>query len=238
MTRTRWILSATIIATLAWTKAASAEKLELAFLGTPTFMHDKNTEAVSSDGLNTWRFGVDLRTELLDPETFSIAPLVSYRFGADSGYLTPMTDTEIATHDLLAGVRLRRRLLPWLTLFGEVEAGAQIVRLDADMGVYSNYGDSIDSRFTYTDRAATWSAGILVGVETHLSRPRLEAKGNDWFCFGGELAFGYLRHGNLEIDPTLDGGGDTAITTVSAGSWGDLNLSGFVLQAGVSLYFF
>ena len=116
------------------------------------------------------------------------------------------------------------------------DVGAEIAKFRAWMPEYNNAG-SRNTRKTYKDRVATWSAGFLVGLETHLSRPRLKAKGNDWFCFGGELALGYIRRGNLAFNPTLDGGNENTIETVSAGAWGDINLSGFVLQLGATLYF-
>ncbi len=234
----RWlILVVALLLVTGWGKTASAEKLELGFLGNPTWMHDKNAEAISSDNLLIGRFGVDLRSEVYKADRFSLSPLLAYRYGIDSGYLPSFTDTEIRTHDILAGLRLRHGLLPWLTAFLEVHAGAEIAALSAEMS--GNY--SLDvyefERDQYTDRVATWSAGVLIGFESHLSRTWLESRGIDWFCLGGEVAFGYIRRGDMAFNPDLDVD-ENSIEIVSAGGWGDLNLSGMVLQFGLSLYFF
>jgi hypothetical protein len=91
---------------------------------------------------------------------------------------------------------------------------------------------------TYDDRQLTWSAGGLLGLETHFSRAWLKSRNVNRFCFGGEIGVGYMAHGDLTFDPALSGGGDNAIPTETLGNWGGVNTSAVTLQFAGSLYFF
>jgi hypothetical protein len=221
--------------------SARSERLEFGIAASPTWLYDSSYEAFSEKDMYVTRFGVDIRSEVADLSGFAFAPLVGYRFGRDMGYITWDIDTYLRTHDVFAGLRVKRELIPWLSVFAEIEAGAVIAVMDAAMNTDRNINmysaEDLNPSDEYEETKTTWSVGALVGLETHLSRRRLAARGNSWFCFGGEIAVGYLRRGDLTFDPSLRGGGDNAIAAETLGKWGDVNLSGLVLQVGASLYF-
>ena len=217
---------------------ARAERVEVGLAATPTWLFDSGYAAFSEGDLFVGRLGVDIRSQVGTVGGFQFAPLLGYRFGKDSGFLTWDIDTYLYTHDVYAGLRVRRELISWLSLFVEIDAGAMIAVMDADMYVG---GDdpaySGEPKDAYSDTGATWNVSALFGVETHLSRRWLESRGNDWFCFGGEIAVGYARRGDISFDPSLNGGSDNAISSETLGEWGDVNLSGLIVQFAASLYF-
>jgi hypothetical protein len=216
--------------------AASAERLEIGLVGSPMWLQDEHYEAFSTDELFISRFGLDIRSEVGALAGFSFVPLLGYRFASDEGLIFWDIDTELTMHDIFAGLRVRRELLSWLGVFLQIDAGALVTGMNAQMTT-NEFPYSLGSRDSYEDRQVTWSAGAHIGLETYISRRWLESKGVDWFCFGGELSFGYVRRGDLTFDPDLEGGDDNALFAETLGDWGEVNLSGLVLQLGAVIYF-
>lgn len=217
--------------------SVSAERLELGLAAGPNFVMDKNFEAFSSDNLILGTFGADVRTQVGSVSGFQFAPLFGYRFGTDSGTMYNVLDTRLLTHDFRLGLRVRKDIISWLTVFIEAHGGLLLGYMHGDLLNTTSY-DDLGLQNTYDDKQVTWSAGGQIGLETHFSRAWLKSKDINRFCFGGEIGVGYSAHGDLKFDPTLSGGGDNAIETETLGAWGGVNTSGVSLQIAGSLYFF
>jgi hypothetical protein len=227
--------------------AASAEQLELALSVTPTWISDEHYEAFSADNLMSGRFGLDLRTEVANLSGFKLIPLFNYRFSRDGGLIYDELDTSLKTHDFALGLRVRKGVVTWMALFAEVTGGVLLASMDASLSYGYDNGDidyksdvesDVEPLLDYEDRALTWSVGALLGAELTLSRTWLRSRGITRFCFGGEIAGGYIRRGALSFDPTLESGGDNALSAGTVGPWGEVNLSGGVFQLAVDFYFF
>ncbi len=231
---TVWALSA---ASILFTRAASAEHLELALAAGPNFVMDKNYEAFSTGNLVLGTLGADIRTQVGSASGVEFAPFLSYRYGPDSGTMYNALDTELSTHDFRLGLRVRKDLVSWLAVFAEAYGGVLLGEMNATLSNQLRENASLGLQDTYNARDVTWSAGGQLGLETHFSRAWLKSKHINRFCFGGEIGVGYAAHGDLEFDPTLSGGGDNAIPTETLGTWGSINTSGVSLQIAGSLYF-
>lgn len=222
---------------------ASAERLEVGLFLDPSWVHNDRFEAFADGSSSMFRFGLDLRSEVGDVKGLKFLPLLGYRYGSAYGYVGSMVDLDLQMHDFFLGLRVRKGLLSWLAIYAEAKGGVLLTSMDgwlnSEYGVYYGYGyDVLESRDHYTDREVTWSAGIAAGLEMMISRSWLRSRGVRRFTFGGELGFGYLRRGDIEVDPTLEPGGEDALGGETLGAWGELNASALVLHFGLSFYFF
>jgi hypothetical protein len=228
-----------IIMGLAGTEVA-AEPLEIGLALTPTVMQDESFEAFSSDYLRAARVGIDIRAEVADPGGFKIIPFVGYRIASSDGQPYDILKTELLTHDFMIGLRIRKGILPWMSAFAEVSGGLLLGVMSTspgESGGEMNFGGPVD-RTDYTDNQSTWSVGGIAGLEFHLAKTWLRSRGIKRFTFGGELAGGYVRRGDLEFDPELEKGEDNSLAMNTMGSWGEVNLSGWMIQIGLSFKFF
>lgn len=217
---------------------ASAEPLEVGLAITPTMLQDTGYEAFSTDNLSTARFGADLRFEVVSFGGFKLLPFVGYRIARDDGSPYHIVDTNLTLHDFAAGLRLRKGLLSWLSFFFEAQGGILLANMDASptrSGDYP-YGD-MGSRQDYKDTQFTWSAAGMAGVELQISKNWLRSRGVRKFGFGGEIAAGYVRRGDMAFEPEIEGGIDNAIEAETR-PWGEVNLSGWMIQIGVAFKFF
>ncbi len=219
---------------------AKADPLEVSGAVTPSFVQDKSYEAFSSDRLSLVRVGADVRAGVGQVDGFEFLPLLSYRYGSDEGKVRLALDNDLVTHDILLGLRVRKGLLTWLSVFAEVSGGLLLAEIDSRIttsdGVDYTGGGSSGS--SYHDQENTWTVGGLAGVELHLSKPWLESRGVDGFNFGGEVGIGYTRRGDLSIRPSLEGRDKNAIPLADEPSWGDVNLSCWFIQIGIEFRFF
>jgi hypothetical protein len=238
MMRARWIIAFSVVCSLS--AAARAERLELGVAMTPTWILDDHYEAFSADDRLAARFGLDLRTEVASVKGFHFVPFLGYRFAYDSGYVYNALDTALKSHDFALGLRVRKGIFSWMAPFAEVAGGVLYAAMDAELEDSSPgmYGSDLEPLVDYEDRAVTWSVAALLGVEFTMSRDHLEKRGITRFCFGGEIAGGYIWRGDLSFDPTLEGGDDNAIPGDTVGAWGAVDASGGMAQMAFNLYFF
>lgn len=227
-----------IIALFAALPVAEAEPFEFGFAFTPTFIHDSRYEAFSGDHPTALRYGGDIRVGAGAVGGFEFLPLVGYRGAADSGNPYGIIDSDLFVHDLFAGLRVRKPVLPWLAVFVEVTGGVVWINLDATQDSDQAVGSGeLGARQDYSDSQITWSAGGLAGLELRIPKKFLTSRGVEKFGFGGHVGAGYLGRGEVSIEPELESGVDNAIPAETA-PWGDVNLSGWFLQVGVSFRFF
>ena len=212
---------------------AGAEPLEIGLALTPTFVQDDAYEAFSEGDLAATRFGLDLRSEILHIRGFRIVPFVAYRTAFDDGNPYGVVKTEVAMRDFLAGIRVRKGLATWLFVFAEASGGLLWVDMSG-----KGQSNSLDVKERYWDDQTTWSVGGLAGLETRISRNWLRSRGVRWFNFGVELGAGYVRRGDMTFDPELESGEEYDLPTESSGSWGEVNLSGWLIQIGACFKFF
>lgn len=240
MKRTVITLIAAIALVLAAAAAAADVKLEVGLEVTPTELQDTGYEAVSSDDLSLLRAGGDIRLDTGSVSGVHFVPLVGYRFGIDEGNPYYVLDTRLVTSDFIAGLRVRGWLLSWLGLFVEAHGGLFWARLRADLDSYYDgyaYDDSVGVRQRYEDDEFTWTAGGLGGVEVRLSPRWLKQRGVTWFDFGAEIGAGYIRRGTVAFKPVLKGGDEHSLPVGQTADWGDLNMSGWFVQLGVTFTF-
>ncbi|MCP4679430.1 MAG: hypothetical protein GY854_28865 [Deltaproteobacteria bacterium] len=234
----RSILMTIFAATLFLANPALAERLELGFALTPTVMQDVGYEAFSSSDLRALRLGIDIRSEVASLGGFKIIPLIGYRAAFDSGSPYNVIDTDLALHDLYGGLRVRKGITSWFGAFLEFSGGI----LFADLGGAQSeedafeYGD-LGARQSYDDLKYTWSAAGLAGLEFQLPKSWLRSRGVKWVGFGAELAGGYVRRGDIEFEPSIESGGDNAMDAETR-PWGQVNLSGWMIQVAASFRFF
>lgn len=240
----RYLVIAIFIAVLSIsaTKTAKAQPLELGINASPTIYTDQAYEGFSADDLYSIRFAGDLRLEVANLGGFKIVPFLGYRFGSDTGSPYYILDTELTMHDFLGGFRVRKGLVKWMGVFLELSGGVLWVQMNASPyegydGSYGYEGSGVGERDEYKDNQITWSAGGLVGLEFYLPKAWMRSRGVKRFNFGGEIGAGYIRRGDMTFEPTLEAGTDNSIDSTTL-AWGDLNLSGWVIQAGVSFKFF
>jgi hypothetical protein len=247
----RYFIMTAVIPLLLISGPASAEHLELGLAAGPTVVMDKNYEAFSHDNLVQGTLGLDIRSQIGSVGGFEFVPFLGYRFGHDDGDMYNQLNTELFSHDLRLGLRVRKDVISWLDLFVEAFGGVLIGRMNGTLstsmdtapalsyydGPPSASSDLLGMQDTYQDQRVTWSAGGQIGLEMHFSRAWLKARKVNRFCFGGEIAAGYTAHGDLKFNPALSGGDDNSIDTQSAGAWGGVNTSGVTVQIAGSLYF-
>lgn len=240
MIRIAIALAATTAIALAAVTAGADVHLEVGLQVTPTELQDPGFEAVSSDDLSLLRAGGDVRLEAGSVGGVHFLPLIGYRFGIDEGNPYYVMDTRIVTSDFLAGLRVRGWLLSWLGLFAEAHGGLFWVRLRADVdNSYDDYAYDAASgaRNEYLDDQVTWTVGGLGGLEVRISPRWLEQRDITRFDFGAELGAGYIRRGALEFEPELQGGDEHSLAVGQTANWGDLNLSGWFVQVGITFSF-
>ncbi|MCP4600604.1 MAG: hypothetical protein GY847_08750 [Proteobacteria bacterium] len=227
-----------VTALLLTNSVAFAERLEVGLAVTPTMLQDTQYEAFSEDDLNKIRFGADIRSEVINLGGFRLIPLIGYRIAFDHGSPYSIMDTDLVLHDIIAGLRVRKGLLSWLALCVEITGGVLLADMNSspNQGYDMSYGD-LGARQDYEDFQHTWSFGGLAGVDIQLSKNWLRSRGVRRFGFAGEIAGGYVRRGDIEFEPSLEGGDDSSIEAETR-PWGDVNLSGWMVQAAVSFRFF
>jgi len=217
---------------------ASAERLEVNFAVTPTMLQDTGYEAFSQDDLNAFRAGMDLRSEIVSFGGFKLIPVVGYRFATDTGSPYNIVNTELFCHDFAAGLRLRKGILSWLSVFVEAKGGLFLAKMDASQTEdYTVHYSDLGSRKGYKDTQYTWLAEGIAGVELQISKSWLRSRGVHKFGFGGEFGAGYIRRGDISFKPEIEGGIDNAIKAETR-PWGEVNLSGWLIQVGVAFKFF
>ncbi len=215
-----------------------AERLEIGVALTPTVLQDTSYEAFSDNNLRNIRVGGDIRSEVVNLSGFRLVPLIGYRGALDKGEPYFIVNTELALHDLFAGLRVRKGILSWLLAFVEVNGGVLWAKMhgspydDDSIG----YGD-LGARQSYSDLRYTWSVGGLGGVELQLPKSWLRSRGVNKFGFAAEVAAGYVRRGDIEFEPSLESGDENAIVAETR-PWGQVNLSGWMIQVAASFRFF
>lgn len=218
--------------------AAARQHLELGLALTPTMFHDPAYEAFSTSDLAVTRFGGDLRFEVATiAGHVRLVPLIGYRYSWDEGSPYDTLETRIATNDFLAGLRLRGWIGNWFGVFLEGHAGLLWARVTGDVDVGYDTYDYAGARERYRDDVLTWTAGGLAGIEFRLSPAMLNRRGVERFNFGAELGVGYIGRGDLEIEPSLEGGDEHALPVGQTADWGTLDLSGWMIQLGVTFSF-
>jgi hypothetical protein len=222
------LLAAALTATSSAFARTDGTHLEVAAGVTPTFVQDPAYEAFSKDDLRAERMGGDLRLEVAKLGHFRLVPYVAYRGAWDDGSPYGVVDTRFAAHDFAGGLRLRTWFLSWLGAFAQVEGGVTYVRMDGDLNGMDAAGPG--ARTEYSDKAATWLAGGLLGVELRLPPALFKRHGVDWLDFGVELGGGYLRRGEIDLQPSLGGGDDNSLPVEDTADWGKVNLSGWTFQ--------
>jgi len=238
MLRTTIAVTAAAALMLAVSAAAADLKLELGLEFTPTNLQDTGYEAVSSDDLSVYRAGGDIRLDTGSLGGIHLVPFIGYRFGYDEGEPYYELDTQIMTSDFLAGLRVRGWVLSWLGLFAEAHGGLFWVRLDGEIIDDSYlYGETAGARDRYQDDQLTWSAGGLAGVEVRISPRWLESRGVTWFDFGAELGAGYIRRGAVAFKPDLQGGDEHSLPVGQTAEWGEIDMSGWFVQLGLTFTF-
>jgi hypothetical protein len=235
LTITTLIVAAAL--SLAATEAGADVKLEVGLQVTPTELQDVGYEAVSSDDLSLTRAGGDLRLDLGSVSGVHFVPLIGYRVGVDEGNPYYMLDTRLVTNDFVAGLRVRGWLLSWLGVFVEAHGGLFWARLGAEVDDDYSYYQAAGVRERYEDDEFTWTAGGLGGVEVRISPRWLEKRGVTWFDFGAELGAGYIRRGAVAFRPELVGGDEHSLPVGQTADWGDLDMSGWFVQLGLTFTF-
>jgi hypothetical protein len=224
-----------LLAALAAATPAAAGQLELALGLSPTMIQDPAYEAFSDTDLSVTRAGLDLRYEVADlGRGLRLVALVGYRYSRDDGNPLQLLDTRLQTHDFLAGLRLRAWLSSWAGLFVEAQGGLLWAEMSADLED-GWYGEG--ARDGYRDDRLTWQAGGLAGVELRLSPAFLVRRHVRRVGFGAEIGAGYLRRGELEFTPTVEGGDDLSLPLADPVSWGTCNLSGWFVQLAAVVSF-
>jgi hypothetical protein len=209
--------------------------LEIGVAATPTVVQGPALEAFSEKDLRMGRFGGDIRLEVASFwRDIHLLPFIGYRGATDEGYPFGMVETGLNTHDFLAGFRFRGWFQPWLGFFLEASGGLLLARMTGDIWIDEGTG----ARSRYEDDQKTWSAGGLLGMELRLSPTMLARRGVTKFNFGGEIGAGYIRRGDISFSPELVGGDEHSLPVESTTDWGEINLSGWVVQVGLTFSFF
>jgi hypothetical protein len=225
------------LALLAMTGPAGAGQLELALGLNPTMIQDPAYEAFSDTELSVARAGLDLRYEVADfGRGLRLAVLIGYRYARDEGNPLDVLDTQLQTHDFLAGLRLRAWVASWAGLFAELQGGLLWADLTAEISE-SYWWAEAGARDRYQDDRLTWQAGGLAGVELRISPAFLERRHVRRMGFGAEIGAGYLRRGELEFSPSLEGGDDLSLPRADPVSWGSVDLSGWFVQLAAVVTF-
>jgi len=231
-------LAIVAVASTVGARAEARQHLELGLGVTPTMFHDPAYEAFSSSDLAVTRFGGDIRYEVATiAGHVRLVPLIGYRYCWDEGYPFDTLSTRLVTNDFLAGLRLRGWIGNWFGVFLEGHGGLLWARLRGEVDVgYDTYAYE-GARDEYADDQLTWTAGGLAGIEFRLSPAMLSRRGVERFSFGAELGAGYIGRGDIEFEPTLEGGDEHSLPVGQASSWGSVDLSGWMIQVGVTFSF-
>ena len=211
---------------------ADGAHLEVAAGVTPTFIQDPGYEAFSSSDLRAERAGADLRVQVAEFGTVALVPLISYRGVSEGGDPRGVMKTHLGVHDVTAGLRLRAWFQPWLGAFVQAEGGLTYARMRGELT------DTSSARGDYSDDATTWCAGGLLGVELRLPPSLFERQKIEWLDFGLEVAGGYLRRGEIDLEPSLGGGDDNSLPLADTADFGGLNLSGWTVQVAFTISLF
>jgi hypothetical protein len=235
----RALCACLVVACLTAASAAFARvdgtHLEVAAGITPTFIHDHAYEAFSRDDLRAERFGADLRVEVVKLGHFRLVPYFTYRGAVDDGAPYEIMNTSFGAHDFAAGLRLRTWFRSWIGAFLQAEGGVTYVKMD---GTLNGGSGSPGMRSEYSDKAATWLVGGLLGLELRLPPAVFKRRGVDWLDFGLEIGGGYLRRGEIDLDPALEGGDENSLELADTADWGGLNLSGWTVQVAFTVSLF
>ncbi|MCK9461061.1 MAG: hypothetical protein M0R80_15615 [Proteobacteria bacterium] len=236
---TRIAATCILVALLAAAAGASAEvdgtHLEVAAGATPVFVQDPAYAAFSADDLRASRFGLDLRVEAAKLGFFRLVPYLGYRVGVDDGSPYDVMDTHIGAHDFVGGLRVRTWFRSSVGAFLDVQGGVTYLKMSGSL-TEDDLGPG--ARTEYSDRAATWLVGGLLGVELRLPPAIFKRRGIDWLDFGLEIGGGYLRRGEMDLDPELEGGDEYSLESGGTADWGGLNLSGWNLQVMLTVSLF
>jgi len=209
--------------------------LELGLTANTVIVHDEAYEAFSPDKLTMNRYGLDLRVEVFEfAKRFHLLPVIGYRFSQDTGNPYNIIDTKIQTHDFDAGIRLRAWITPWLGGFAQVTGGLMLTQMT---GTIESDGQT-SMKTEYSDSQTSWALSGLLGAEVRFSPLLLEKIEIRKFNLGAEISAGYVRRGNVKFSPTVDGGDKHSLDIVQTADLGSLNLSGWVIQFGITLSFF
>lgn len=230
-----WVMAALLAVAIAPATASATTRLELGLLAEPTVVLDPAFEAFSRKDLLSARLGVDLRLEHPVGAGFKLVPLIAYRGAYDEGEPYDAVENELWLHDLLLGLRLRKGLTAWLGAFAELRGG--VVFWDLETAVADGWSGGEASATDGADSGTTWAAGALAGLELRISRSWLRSRGVRRFGFGGEVGAGYLWRGAIEPDPSIEPADEHALPVESAAPWGEVDLSGWMIQAGLVFSF-
>jgi hypothetical protein len=226
------LAAAALCAASAASAGADGTHLELSAGLSPTFVQDPAYEALSEDDLRAERLGADLRVEVARFGYFRLVPFLSYRGAGDRGSPYQILDTRLLAHDFAAGLRLRTWFRSWIGMFLEVEGGVTYLKLEGNLDEDDEFDDGSGprARDEYSDEAATWLVGGLLGLELRLPPSIFRRRGIDWLDFGIEIGGGYLRRGEAELAPALGGGDENSLALAAPAGWGKVDLSGWVVQ--------
>lgn len=218
--------------------AVADNRLQVGLVLEPTRINDEAYEFFSSDNVAFGSYGIDIRVLALDTKSgIQLLPMVGYRHGFDEGYPSLWNDTmqtSIRMQDLFGGLRVRGWITPWFGLFGQVNGGVSFLNMEGEL-------DSIDQpgmRALYVDKKAKWTIRGMVGADFRISPTYLKSKCIDKFNFGGEIGFGFVKRGQTNFYPTLEGGDDNSIAVGQTHNFGDINLTGWFIHLGLNFYFF
>ncbi|MBN2342296.1 MAG: hypothetical protein JXX29_14670 [Deltaproteobacteria bacterium] len=233
------ILTAVTIVSISATALAKPH-VEISALGTTNTILDDSFEFFAIDTMvhDTW--GVDVRVEVLEiKDVLHLLPFVAYRYGASTGYpewVTGTVQTDLATHDLDVGARMRGWFLPWLGAYAQLFTGISHIQMEAD--ATSDYAyNTIGSRHLYRDDKTKWNLGATVGMELRISPRLLKQHGITRFNFGGEMGVGFMKRMTTNFNPSLEGGDDLSLDRADTVNFGDIDLSGVVFQFGLTVSF-
>lgn len=219
--------------------SSRAERLEVSLALSPLYVPDSAYRAFSEEDAYALRGGLDIRSEIVNLAGFRLVPFVGYRLALDEGEPYSVVDTELAVHDFLGGLRIRKGLLSWLGVVVDLFGGVVYAEME---GVLSDRYGELDEgdilvQRKYEDNALSWSAGALAGIELQISKSWLRSRGIQRFGFGGDLTAGYTMRGEMNFEPELQVNDDNRIDIATL-PWGRLDLSGINIQVSVSARFF
>lgn len=211
--------------------------LEVGAMGTSTTVLDDCFEFFASDYMVLGSYGFDLRVEVAEvKERLHLLPFVTYRYG--NSYGAPMItddymDTSLDVHDLDVGLRVRSWFLPWLGGYVQLYTGLSHIKMKGEIDQYEE-----GMHYLYEDSKNKWNLGGTFGVELRFSPALLKKHNITRFNFGGELGVGFVKRGQTNFTPTLDGGDEFSLNDVQTVNFGDIDLSGVVFQFGFNFSFF
>lgn len=228
--------AALLLGLLLVASSARAERLEVGLAVSPLLVLDNHYEAFSSGNRYAVSGGLDVRSEVVNLGGFRLAPFIGYRYAADSGEPHSVLETELRVHDFILGVRVRKGLTSWLGVLLDVKGGMLYADLEGELAEMY-YDEDLDSRRRYAEQQLTWFAGAGAGLEFQISKSWLRSRGVRRFGFGGDVSIGYVKRGDLDLDPQLESSDENGIKAETL-PWGNVDISGLSLQLGVCAKFF